>query len=210
MSCQAGADSPLRDTSTIARVAAAAVAGGAVGLRIEGPADVRAVRAETDLPIIGLHKIRGTGRSLITPSLELAVEIVAAGASIVALEVTEELNGADLTLLREASGLGVPIMADVSTLDEGLRAAEAGADIVGTTLSGYTPHSLGGDEPDLALVEALAGRGIRTVAEGRYRTPEQVRSAFAAGADFVVVGGAITDPLALTRRFAAAAPGRSA
>jgi N-acylglucosamine-6-phosphate 2-epimerase len=44
------------------------------------------------------------------------------------------------------------------------------------------------------------------VAEGRYASPEQVRAAFTAGAFAVVVGTAITNPVALTQRFAAAAP----
>ncbi|MBX5442694.1 MAG: N-acetylmannosamine-6-phosphate 2-epimerase, partial [Solirubrobacteraceae bacterium] len=48
---------------------------------------------------------------------------------------------------------------------------------------------------------------VPVVAEGRYARPADVAAAFAAGAWAVVVGTAITDALALTRRFAAAAPG---
>jgi N-acylglucosamine-6-phosphate 2-epimerase len=43
-------------------------------------------------------------------------------------------------------------------------------------------------------------------AEGRYRTAAQVSDAFDAGASFVVVGGAITDPLAIAKRLVAATP----
>jgi N-acylglucosamine-6-phosphate 2-epimerase len=101
--------------------------------------------------------------------------------------------------------IGVPVMADVSTLDEGLRAAEGGATFVGTTLSGYTPYTQRLDQgPDVELVGALAASGIRVVAEGRYASPADVRRAFDAGAFAVVVGGAITDPVAITRRFVAA------
>ncbi len=96
------------------------------------------------------------------------------------------------------------ILADVSTLEEGLAAQAAGADLVGTTLSGYTADSPPRPGPDLALVEALATRGVRTVAEGRISTPGQGRAALDAGALFIVVGGAITDPRARTALFAAA------
>jgi N-acylglucosamine-6-phosphate 2-epimerase len=45
------------------------------------------------------------------------------------------------------------------------------------------------------------------LAEGRYATPDAVHEAFEAGAFAVVVGTAITDAVALTRRFAAACAG---
>ncbi|MFC5828767.1 hypothetical protein ACFPZ3_33285, partial [Nonomuraea insulae] len=112
-----------------------------------------------------------------------------------------------LTLIGQIHELGVPVMGDVSTLEEGLAAWEAGADLVGTTLSGYTARQLPTPyDPDLHLVGALASHGVRVIAEGRYRTEQQVRQAFAAGAWAVVVGGAITDPISITRRLAAAAP----
>ncbi|WP_233606229.1 hypothetical protein [Micromonospora sp. Llam0] len=60
--------------------------------------------------------------------------------------------------------------------------------------------------PRWELVEALTAVGVRTVAEGRFATPDQVRAAFAAGAHAAVVGTAITDPAALTRCLAAAVP----
>ena len=75
-----------------------------------------------------------------------------------------------------------------------------------TTLSGYT-----GDDtpagPDLALVAELAqGVDVPVLAEGRYSTQEEVWAALGAGAFAVVVGTAITDPEALTRRLASAPP----
>jgi len=75
-------------------------------------------------------------------------------------------------------------------------------------LSGYTRAQASAlpDGPDLELVEALASTGVRVVGEGRYRTPEDVRRAFDAGAWSVVVGAAITDPIQITRRLVAATP----
>ena len=85
-------------------------------------------------------------------------------------------------------------------------ARAAGADAVATTLSGYTGDGGAPEEPDLELVERLASElDCPVLAEGRYSTPADVAAAFDAGAFAVVVGTAITDPTALTRRLAEAA-----
>ncbi|VTN12069.1 Putative N-acetylmannosamine-6-phosphate 2-epimerase [Raoultella terrigena] len=63
-------------------------------------------------------------------------------------------------------------MTDCSSPEDGLSCQRLGAEIIGTTLSGYT----GGEtpqEPDLALVRTLHAAGCRVIAEGRYNTPEQ-------------------------------------
>lgn len=207
VSCQASSGSPMRDTPTIARLAASALQGGAVALRVNGMDDVTAVRALTAVPIIGLDKRMGPRRNIITHTDEQVVALAEAGADIVAVDATDEVAGDVGTRVSAAVAVGSsPIMADVSTLDEGLRAWEAGAAFVGTTLSGYTPYSRADPSPDIALVERLASRGVRVLAEGRFQTPADVARAFDAGALAVVVGGAITDPVAITRRFAAAAP----
>lgn len=212
VSCQAPMGSPLRDPYITAKIAQAAIMGGAVGLRINGPEDVAAVRAITDLPIIGLYKVQGTRRNIITPDLAKAASLVAAGADIVAIDSTTEVHGNDFSLIATVRDeLGVTVMADVSTLEEGLRARDCGADLVGTTLSGYTTQSRAAEDgPDIGLVAELARLGITVIAEGRYRRPAQVAEAFTAGAYAVVVGGAITDPLATSALFAKATPrGRS-
>lgn len=208
VSCQASSGSPMRDTPTIARLAVSALQGGAVALRINGADDVAAVRDLTEVPIIGLDKRMGPRRNIITPADEQVVGLIGAGADIVAVDATEEVAGDVTARVRSAvatAGLR-PIMADISTFDEGVRSWEAGAAFVGTTLSGYTPYSRADPSPDVELVERLASRGVRVLAEGRFQTPADVARAFDAGAFAVVVGGAITDPVAITRRFAAATP----
>lgn len=219
VSCQEPAGHPLRTSSVIARMARAVALGGAVGLRINSATDLRAVKAVTDLPVIGIHKVaRSGGRDLITPSLRLAAGLAAAGADIIAVEATAETHwhaGDPAVLIgRIREELGVPVMADVATTAEGIRAWEAGADLVATTLSGYTAlpgHPAGRapgpeEDPDLGLVAALHSHGIPVIAEGRYSTPAQVGLAFRNGAFAVVVGTAITDPAAITRRFARFTP----
>lgn len=209
VSCQASAGHPLRDPDIIGLLAECAQLAGAAGLRINGTEDIRAARRRTDLPIIGLYKVRDSGpRDFITPGIEYAEQLAAAGAQMIAVEVTDDVPGDPLALVKQIrADLDLPVMADVSTLEEGRRAWDAGADVVGTTLSGYTSTSrTTGPIPDIALVHDLAALGIRTVAEGRYSTPEHVRDAYAAGAWSIVIGTAITDPVAIARQLVHATP----
>jgi N-acylglucosamine-6-phosphate 2-epimerase len=209
VSCQAPPGHPLADLNLIVALCRCAAEGGAAGLRVDGTDGVQAVRAAVDLPVIGLrktwdgvHRLSG-GRPAITPALGDAVALAAAGADIVALEATSELHQEHAAEHVEAvrREIVTPVMADVSTLDEGLAAYNAGADLVATTLSGYTSTSAVREGPDFALIGALVGNGVPTVAEGGITSPEQALAALEAGACFVVVGKGITDPMALTAQF---------
>jgi N-acylglucosamine-6-phosphate 2-epimerase len=208
VSCQAPDQHPLRSSEAMARMAEAAVLGGAVAVRVNGTADVEAVRARVDVPIIGLWKRQHPHRPLITPTFESAVALVDAGADVVALETTEETPYDGLALLRRIlSELEVPVMADVSRLAEATAAWTSGATIVGTTLSGYPLASQPAPEtPDLDLVGRIHDQGVRVAAEGRYTLPEQIEAAFTGGAHCVVVGTAITDPVEITRRLVRSTP----
>lgn len=205
-SVQADEGSPLRDSRIIAAIAKATVLGGADGLRINSPADIRAVREVTDTPIIGLSKVNNGTRDIITPTIEQALELAAAGADIIAIDASREARGTNLSLIPDvAEQTGLPVMADVSNVSEGIQAWDAGAALVGTTLSGYTPDSPQDTEkPDFFLIEQLSNRGIRTVAEGRLRTPSDLVRALSCGAYAAVVGRALTDPLITSARYAAA------
>lgn len=211
VSCQAPPGHPFSDLPMIIALCQCAAQGGAAGLRVEGVEAVRAARSVVGLPVIGLRKVWDNAFSLsgsrpaITPQLEDAVALAAAGAEIVALEATAELHGGDAAryVSKVCGEVGALVMADVSNLEEGLLACEAGAHLVSTTLSGYTSSSLPREGPDLALVAALADRGVPTVAEGYITSPQQALSALEAGAVFVVVGKSITDPLARTAAFVA-------
>lgn len=210
VSCQAPPGHPLHGSDYMAAMAAAAAAAGAVGIRANGPDDIAAIRKRTDLPIIGIDKqLQADGTILITPNLAGARAIVAAGATMVALSCNiaqrpdEAALGALIQAIRE--DVGVPVMADCATVADGIRAAALGADLVATTLSGYTPDSAVQDGPDLALItEMTAAQPRPVVAEGRIWTPAEAQAALAAGAFAVVVGTAITNPLVLAERFVAA------
>ncbi|HVX46639.1 MAG TPA: putative N-acetylmannosamine-6-phosphate 2-epimerase [Mycobacteriales bacterium] len=210
VSCQARAGHPLRDSAVIARMAQAAVRGGAAAIRCGGQGgagDVRAVRAAVAVPVIGLTK-RGQEGVYITPTVADARAIAAAGADVVAIDGTARPRPDGAALLESVQAIhaaGALAMADVSTVEEGRYAAAAGADVVASTLSGYTPDSPRTDDPDLALVAGLRAAlpDLAILAEGRYHTPQQAAAALAAGADAVVVGTAITDPVWITAQFAA-------
>lgn len=206
VSCQAPPGHPLEDLTATVLMARCAARGGAVALRINGPDHVAAVKAATGLPVIGIDKVwPGQGRARITPTFERAVRLIHAGADVVAVESTRDSEGLDLIRRLRHRAL---VMADVSTLEEGLRAAEAGADLIASTLSGYTPETAeNGCGPDLALVGELAGAGMRCVAEGRLHVPGDAAEAIRRGAWSVVIGTAITDPIAITGWFAGAVSG---
>ena len=212
VSCQAGPGSPLDSPAAMALMAQAAEAGGAGAIRANGPADIAAIRAVTSLPIIGLHKLGDPAGVFITPTYEAAAGVVAAGADLVALDGTlrprPDGQPLDRQIRRIHDELGVPVLVDVDSLDAGLAARDAGADLVATTLSGYTsgPTPTG---PDVELVRRLAARlDCPVVAEGRIRTTEDVRAVCDAGAYAVVVGHAITDPTDITARLVSAIPAR--
>lgn len=217
VSCQAAAGHPLRHAGTLVRVARAAVDGGAAAIRCGGAggaSDVAAIAAAVDVPVIGLTKDGDRG-VYITPTVTAALAIVAAGADVVAGDATDRPrpDGSRFADLVEAVHAGGRlVMADVSTVGEGLAAAEAGADLVASTLSGYTSSGPPPKHPDIALVaalrSALADRIV--VAEGRYHSPRSAAAALAAGATAVVVGTAITDPTWITARFADALTGSAA
>lgn len=209
VSCQALPDEPLFGAQFMARMAFAAQQGGARAIRANTPADIAAIRKAVTLPIIGLYKAGVPGYDIyITPTLDHALAIAAAGADLIAIDATDRPHPEGplaefITAIHDRTGL--PVLADISTLAEARAAQAAGADIVATTMSGYAPGSPRQTGPDVTLVHQAAARlDIPVIAEGRYHSPAEARLAVDNGALAVVVGGAITRPQEITRRFAAA------
>jgi len=205
VSCQAQPDSPFHGPAGMTLMARAAALGGARGIRANGPQDVRAIRAAIDLPVIGIWKTGPPDGVYITPRFADAAAVVEAGAAIVALDATDrprpDGSTAAALIARIRAELDVLVMADVDTVEAGLSAADAGADLVASTLSGYTPATASGAAgADFALVEKLAAHvGVPVIAEGRLRSGADLRRAFDAGAYAAVIGTAITNPTAITR-----------
>jgi N-acylglucosamine-6-phosphate 2-epimerase len=209
-SCQPVDFGPMDRPEIVAAMAMACIAGGAAGLRIEGIDNLRAVRPLTDAPIIGITKTDLADSPVrITVTLPDVRELRAAGADIIAYDATDypRPGGRD-QILAEILASGALAMADCSTLADAQHALAGGAQIIGTTLSGYTPATRSGDPgPDLALVRSLRDLGGFVMAEGRYNTPELAAEARRAGADCVTVGGALTRLEHITGRFCAAVEG---
>lgn len=193
VSCQPVPGGPMDKAAHVVAFAKAAVVAGAVALRIESVAYLRAVRPAVSVPIVGIVK-RDLDDSpvRITPSLEDVDALAEAGADIIAFDATDRTRPVSVEALAEAVRRhGKLSMADCSTIEDARRAFALRIDYLGSTLSGYT----GGPEPtgpDLALVAAMRELTPNVIAEGRIRVPEQARAAAAAGAHAVVVGSAIT------------------
>ncbi len=213
VSVQAYADSVLNTPETIALLARCAVANGAVGVRIEGAARIAAVRAAVDVPIVGIVKCMHPGyEPYITSTAEEVAEVAGAGADIVAFDATDRARPGHTSVADLASEVhrhGLLAMADCSVASDAPIAIAGGADIIATTLAGYTPQTNGRSLPALDLVEHFRAKHGFVVCEGGISTPGDARAAFAAGAAAIVVGTAITNMDALVRRFAEATHERS-
>ena len=213
VSCQAASGTPLARPDIIAAMARVAELNGAVGVRLDGSDNVKAARQAMGLPILGLEKrIFADSEVYITPTYDALVRLKESGAHIAALDATERPRPRGETLeqiVKQArEQLRIPLMADVATFTQGVRAVEElGAEMVSTTLSGYTRETAGNNGADFQLVEKLASRlSVPVIAEGRLRSPQDVARAFDCGAFAVVVGAAITGLDWLTRQYAQAAP----
>lgn len=210
VSSQAMPDEPFYDEICMKAMMQSVIDGGAAGLRVAGSRDVK--NAKTfGVPVIGLtkpEKLPENWKSVvyITPGVLQVKELIEAGADIIALDATlrPRPDGSELKQLIDLIHFtGRLVMADISTLEEGINASILGADIISTTLAGYTDESdssiVG---PDFELLEKLVNEVDKPIfLEGRVWYPEEVKKAFELGAHSVVIGSAITRPHLITKRF---------
>ncbi|MCK4640051.1 MAG: N-acetylmannosamine-6-phosphate 2-epimerase [Candidatus Marinimicrobia bacterium] len=212
VSVQADTYEPLGKPELLLAMAQAAVYGGAVGIRACYPENIRCIKNSVDVPVIGIYKKKYPDSEVfISATVEDCILVALAGPEIIAMDATlrkrpKDENLADIiSELRKCSN--ALLMADVSTVNEGVKAIDTGFDIIGTTLSGYTGQStpvLNDYTPDFALLTQLVKESdgkIPVIAEGRYWQPEDARRALDIGAFAVVVGSAITRPWLITMRF---------
>ena len=211
VSCQATPGEPLyrKDQSVMYLMARAAKQAGAKMIRTSSKRDIIEIKEETGLPVIGLIKREYPGYTgRITMTMREVDECMEALADIVSIDCTDTVRGDGLTapeFLKQVKQKypNIIIMADCATLEEAIAAFEAGADLVGSTMNGYTAataHCKG--EPNYELVKQMAAAlPCPVIAEGRVHMPEQARKMLEIGAWAVVVGGAITRPLEIAERF---------
>jgi N-acylglucosamine-6-phosphate 2-epimerase len=210
VSCQALPGEPLyvEEKSIMYLMARAGKMAGTPAIRTSSIRDVIAIKEETGLPVIGLVKIQYPGfESYITPTMKEVDELAAAGSDVIALDCTLRQRGDGKTVnefiteVRQKYPDAI-LMADISTYDEGVNAWKLGIDIVGTTMSGYTPYSPKLDQPDYELVRRLSETlDVPVIGEGKIHYPDQAAKVLEAGAHAIVVGGAITRPLEIANRF---------
>jgi N-acylglucosamine-6-phosphate 2-epimerase len=208
VSCQALEHEPLHGSEIMAKMAQAAKEGGACAIRSNSAVDVAAIKLQTGLPVIGLVKRDYPDSEIfITATLKEVKELLAVETDVIALDATyrKRPNGENLKDLVDYihENSNALVMADIATIRDAEYAFECGADMVSTTLSGYTDDSPKQDNPDFQLVEQLSQRlPIPVIAEGRIQTPEQARRMLELGAWSIVVGGAISRPQLITKAFA--------
>lgn len=210
VSCQALPGEPLycEEMSLMPFMAKAAQMAGCKCIRTSSVRDVEEIKKATGLPVIGLIKRTYEGYdAYITPTMREIDELAAAEADIIALDCTLRTRGDGTTINEFLAQIrdkypDIPLMADISTYEEGINAWKCGVDLVGTTLSGYTPYSPKTDGPDFDLVSRLVkGVDIPVIAEGKVHYPDQAKKMLESGVHAVVVGGAITRPLEIAQRF---------
>ena len=206
ISCQALPDEPLHSPFIMGRMALAAKQAGAVGIRAQGVEDIKEVKKVTGLPVIGLIKRNYDDSEIyITATKKEVEELLESGCEIIALDATLRKRPNDEKLedlVKLIKDNGKIALADISNDEEGIFAQKIGFDCVSTTLSGYTKYSTQGDGPDLELIKRLSkDLKIPVIGEGKINTPEELRQAFECGAYSCVVGGAITRPQLITKKF---------
>jgi putative N-acetylmannosamine-6-phosphate epimerase len=207
VSVQARAGSALDDPYVLAAMARAAVDNGAAGVRIQGVENLRAVRARVDVPIVGIIKREYDGfEPYITPTLREVSEILACGVEIVAFDATSRPRPGGLEVQQIVDAIhagGALAMADCALSADGVSAQAAGADILATTLCGYTKETTGQVLPAFDLVRALRNLEAFVICEGGIHTPEAAAAAIGAGAHAIVVGTAITNTEWLVKSYVA-------
>lgn len=214
VSCQALKEEPLHSSYIMSRMAYAAMLGGAVGIRANTIVDITEIKKTVSLPVIGIIKeVYGDCDVYISPTMKEIDALIECGVSIIATDATDSArrprpDGRTLDDFFVEVREKYPdqlFMADCSSYEEGMHAAEIGFDLVGTTMNGYTEYTKGVELPNIELMGRLSRDcGKPVIAEGGIWTPEQLKAALDAGVWAAVIGGAITRPMEITKRFVAA------
>lgn len=211
VSCQALEGEPLHrsEGGVMVLMAKAALEAGAVGIRAEGVVDIKQIKTSyKEVPVIGIIKRSYPNfASYITATMKEVDELVSVDSDIIALDATLQERGDGLTVNEFVKMIKEKypdqlLMADISTLEEGLNAAAIGFDLIGTTMNGYTPYTESQTKPNFELMKDLVEQtNTPIVAEGKIHTPEDLAKAFEQGIFTAVVGGAITRPKEIAQRF---------
>lgn len=208
VSCQALDTEPLHSPFIMSKMALAAMMGGAVGIRANTVEDIKAIKEEVELPVIGIIKRDYDDSDVyITPTINEVEMLISCGCEIIAMDATNRIRPERIWLEQLFPQIrnkypSQLFMADCSCISEGIQAEKLGFDLIGTTMCSYTPYTSEVEIPSYNLISELSCRCKKPViAEGGIWEPEQLRRVFEKGAFAAVVGGAITRPMQITKRF---------
>ncbi len=210
VSCQALPDEPLHSSFIMGRMAKAAKQGGAKGIRANTSEDIKEIKNEVDLPVIGIiKKVYENSKVYITPTMDEVDELVSSKVEIIAMDATKDVrpNGMGIDEFFREVKKKYPnqlFMADCSTVDEAINADKLGFDFIGTTLVGYTDQSKNNkiEENDFKILrDIIKNVKNKVIAEGNINTPEKAKRVLELGAYSVVVGSIITRPQVITKNF---------
>ncbi len=218
VSVQAEGNEPLNTSDHLLAVSQSVIGGGAGGLRLCGIKNINYIKKQVSVPIIGLTKLEPTPinwleKVYITATMKDLKDLLKTGIDFIAVDGTKRPRADDSTLEDQIDLIkseGKIVVADISTINNGIDAFELGADIISTTLSGYTKETRykANSGPDFDLLAELTDElSIPVIMEGRIWQPQEVKHAFEIGAHAVVIGTAITRPHIITKRFVSMVPG---
>ena len=180
-------------------------------LRLAGVRDIKNTKEKfgDDIIVIGITKpdiipVNYKELVYITPSVEDADNLVEAGADIIAFDATKRKRKTSVfDMINFIHSKNRLAMADISVFDEAKEAEILGADLISTTLSGYTEETKNNpSKPDFELLKKCTEQ-LKTpvILEGKVRNKNDVRRAFKLGAHSVVIGSMVTRPHKIVSEF---------
>lgn len=210
VSCQALKDEPMYGGDSIKKFAYAAYLAGAKGIRANTVKDINGIyhKLKGQLPIIGIiKKVYDDSEVYITPTLKEVKKLIKSKCDVIALDATlryrhngEKLEDLVNYIRNHSNKL---IMADCATLEEAKNAEKLGFDYVSSTLRSYTEKTKGIKIPDIEFTKSLLKEITKTnvIFEGGIDSPQALKNVLNTGVKYVVIGGAITRPLQITKRY---------
>jgi N-acylglucosamine-6-phosphate 2-epimerase len=203
-SCQPIPNGPLDTPNFILASAKASLIGGAKALRIEGFANLKIIKKNINCPVIGIKKrILKKYPIIITPLLSDVDKLANLGADIIAFDSTERERPCSIKqIISKIHYYKKIAMADCSNEKDAIVALDNGADIIATTLSGYTNNKIFPIKPDFKLLKLfIKNFNVPIIAEGRYNNKIFFKRALDIGAHAVVVGTALNRIELITKSF---------
>jgi len=210
VSCQALPNEPMFGEGIMAKFAYAAYLGGASGIRANGISDISQISKTInhELPLIGIiKKDYKDSEVYITPTLKEVKDLIDSECDVIALDATFRLrpnNEKLIDLINYIKNNSKKlIMADCATLKEAINADKLGFDYISTTLRSYTEETKGYKIPDIRFLNKLLKEidNKKIVLEGGISSPEILKKVLKTKVKYVVIGGAITRPLEITKRY---------